>query len=427
MSLKILGLALAMVSPAALAQEGAGPCSRPAETGAVLSLTQAVQLAAGADLRPGVADAGVVAARTEQAIAALRPADTFSLEIEDFPGIGLASEIDNLQVTGQFSRVWERGGKRDARTALARRGVDVAETERQAAQTVILTEVETLYIEAALAERRAFLACERVETVMSLQSAVDRRVEAARDPLLAGARASTDLAVAVADARREGQDAQNLKAALGSYWNAAETPQLDPEFLDRRLTPRAYDFSAIKSPELDRLEAERLRASAQIELEKAQAVPDVTWSVGVRKFGIEDDVAVTGGASIPLGSAGRSEAGAARASAARKQIELQSEAVRQQLIRQALVYQRAALSAADAIKAIDSDLLPEATRALALAEDGYARGAFTYLDVFDAQRALTALREARLDHVRTYVLNDAALARLTGQNDLSGARQETEQ
>jgi hypothetical protein len=41
MSLKILGLAFAMVSPAALAQEGAGPCGRPAETGAILSLTQA--------------------------------------------------------------------------------------------------------------------------------------------------------------------------------------------------------------------------------------------------------------------------------------------------------------------------------------------------------------------------------------------------
>ncbi|MBA3070239.1 MAG: TolC family protein [Hyphomonas sp.] len=264
MSLKILGLALAMVSPAALAQEGVGLCDRPAEPGAVLSLTQAVELAAAADLRPGVADASIAAARTEQAIAALRPADTVSLEIEDFPGIGLASEIDNLQVTGQFSRVWERGGKRDARTALARRGVDVAETARLAAQTEILTEVETLYVEAALAERRALLACERVETVRSLQSAVDRRVEAARDPLLAGARASTDLAVAIADARREDQDAQNLKAALGSYWNAAETPQLNPEFLDRRLAPRAYDFSAIKSPELDRLEAERLRASAQI-------------------------------------------------------------------------------------------------------------------------------------------------------------------
>tara|TARA_R110002072_G_scaffold51513_2_gene138223 strand:+ start:641 stop:1924 length:1284 start_codon:yes stop_codon:yes gene_type:complete len=425
MSSKFLGLALAMTLSVAHAQAQSDLCGSAPDNGEVVSLSQATQRATMADLRPELATAEVRAARTERAIAALRPADTVSLEIEDFPGTGIASNIDSLQVTGSFSRVWERGGKREAREAVANTAVDVAQTSFAAVQYAIREEVETLYAEAALAERRVALACDRVALSSDLETAVKKRVEAARDPLLAGARASSDRLQAEADARRNSVQARNLRAALGAYWQAEGDFQLDPNFLNEPLEPREVDFSELYAPELDRLEAQRVRSSAQIELERSQAIPDVTWSVGVRKFGIEDDLAVVGGASIPLGSANRSKASVTRARADQRRIDIEREVLRQKLLRRAVGYQRSAASALDGIEEIDTILLPSATGAVDLARDGYVRGAFSYLDIVDAQRTVAILREDRLTHLRTYILNEAALARLTPPVDLPVTRTET--
>lgn len=412
MSLKFFGLALAMTIPVAYAQAQTDPCSAANAASETVSLANATQLAIAADLRPELATAEVRAARTERAIAALRPADTVSLEIEDFPGTGLASNIDSLQITGSFSRVWERGGKREAREAFANAAVDVAETRFAAAEFDIREEVENLYAEAALAERRVALACDRVTLSRDLEAAVQKRVDAGRDPLLAGARASSDRLQAEADARRYGVQASNLRAALGAYWLAESDFQIDPGFLRARLDPNQIDFSALHVPELDRLEAERLRSTAQIELERSQAIPDVTWSVGARKIGIGDDLAVIGGASIPLGAANRSQVAIARSRASQRRIEMERDALRQQLLRSAVGFRRSASGAHDRIEEIDTILLPAATGAVELARDGYARGAFSYLDIIDAQRTVAVLHEARLTHVRVYILNEAALARL---------------
>lgn len=410
---KRIGFAVAMALSGAAAQAQTDPCAGTQEQSEIIPLAQAVQLAVEADLRPELANAEVRAARTERAIAALRPADTVSLEIEDFPGTGLASEVDSLQVTASFSRVWERGGKREAREALARRGVEVAETRLAAAEFEIREEVETLYAEAALAEGRLALACDQIALSRELEAVIQRRVEAARDPLLAGARATSDRLRAEAEARRHAAQAANLRDALGAYWLAKDDFRIDPDFLEAKVTPRAFDIADISSPELDRLSKEQLQSAAQIELERAQAIPDITWNVGVRKFGLEEDAAVIAGASIPLGTGGRSEAAVARARADQLRIEVEREALRQELIRRATGYRRAALSALDQIEEIDTVLLPAANEAVALARDGYARGAFSYLDIISAQSAVDDLREERLTQLRTYVLNDAALARLS--------------
>jgi cobalt-zinc-cadmium efflux system outer membrane protein len=409
---KSFGLALAMALSVAHAQAQTDPCGAATARSEIVSLANATQLAIEADLRPELATAEVRAARTERAIAALRPADTVSLQIEDFPGTGLASNIDSLQVTGIFSRVWERGGKREAREAFANTAVDVAETRFAAAEFNIREEVESLYAEAAVAERRVTLACNRVTLSRELEAAVQKRVDAGRDPLLAGARASSDRLQAEVDARRYDAQAGTLRAALGAYWLAESDFQIDPGFLDAHRAPRSFDLASLESPELERLDAERLQSTARIEFERSQAIPDVTWSVGVRKFGIEDDLAVIGGASIPIGTAKRSQAAVARAHADQRRIDVQRDVLQQQLLRRAVGYQRSAISALDEIAAIDTLLLPAATGAVELAREGYARGAFSYLDIIDAQRTVAALREERLTHLRTYILNEAALARL---------------
>jgi len=408
MSSKSICPAIAMALSVANAQAQTDPFGAAQDQTGFISFARALQLAVEADLRPELATAEVRAARSERVISALRPADTLSVEIEDFPGTSLASNIDSLQITGSFSRVWERGGKREARKALARRGIDVAETGLAAAEFEIREEVEILYAEAALAEGRLALACDQIALSRDLEAVIQRRVDAARDPLLAGARTTSDRLTAEAEASRYAAEAQNLRAALGAYWLAKDDFRIDQDFLETRLKPCSFDIAALSSTELGRLAKQQLQAAAQIELERAQAVPDVTWNVGVRKFGLGEDAAVIAGASIPLGSGGRSEAAVARARADQLRLEVERDALRQELIRRTAGYQRTALSALEQIKEIDTVLLPAANEGVALARDGYARGAFSYLDIISAQSAADSLREERLTHLKTYILNEAA-------------------
>ena len=266
-------------------------------------------------------------------------------------------------------------------------------------------------------EERLQLACERLEIATTLEAAIKRRVDAARDPMLASARAASDRLQAEADARRYAIEARDLRAALASYWGSDAEIRLDPSVMELAPSARAIGPADISTPHLDSLDAEKARSVAKAEVEKASGVPDVTWSVGARKFGIEDDLAIIGGVSIPLGTGVRSEAGVAKARAEAFRFEAESEALRQELVRKAMAYQRASLSALDAIAEIDTILVPEAQRALDLATEGYNRGAFSYLDVFDAQRTLTALRDARLTYLRTHVLNNIELTHLIGEAD----------
>ena len=46
---------------------------------------------------------------------------------------------------------------------------------------------------------------------------------------------------------------------------------------------------------------------------------------------------------------------------------------------------------------IRNEIIPSARKAYSQADDGYGRGAFTFLDLLDAQRTLYEVQEARLD------------------------------
>lgn len=424
MKLKSVGLALAMTLSAAHAQAQSAPCESMASINETVSLERAISLAIAADLRPELAKAEVRTARTERAIAALRPADIVSVDVEDFPGIGIASNIDNLQVTGTFSRVWERGGKQEARLALADKSVGVAEAMFKAANYEILSEIEILYAEAALAQRRIEIACDRVAISQELEVSVQKRVDAARDPLLAGAKATSDRLQAEAEVRHYDAQAKNIRGALGAYWDQVDDFQIEPGFLNAQKPSLSETYTHVYSPDFARLDAERDQVLAKIEVERTKAIPDVTWNVGVRKFGYKEDLAILGGVSVPLGTKQRSGPAIEKARADQLRIEVERQTLRQKLLRKASEYRRNAETAAEEMTEIDSLLIPAANKAVDLAREGYERGAFSYFDIVDAQRSLANLREERLIHLRTYVLNTTALARLSPSTGLNDWREE---
>jgi cobalt-zinc-cadmium efflux system outer membrane protein len=63
-------------------------------------------------------------------------------------------------------------------------------------------------------------------------------------------------------------------------------------------------------------------------------------------------------------------------------------------------------------------VLPSAERAVAMVRDGFNRGggAFTYLEVAEAQRAVVEAKARRIDLLKSFHLDGARLDRLSGRH-----------
>ncbi|MBL8552227.1 MAG: TolC family protein [Hyphomonadaceae bacterium] len=405
-----LGLAAFAAAPAAFAQEQAQPAQ-------ALTLDDAIARAIDADPGLRAAQAGVDAALGTRRQARARPNPELDVEVENFNGPGDLRGFDGAESTFSLSQEIEIGGRRNARIRLAERELHGAELDRVLRGLDLVRDVQTAYFEALAAEELVLIERERLSTAQALNASVARRVAAARDPLMAGARAEAGVAEARIALTRAQSEAATARARLASFFGGDTGFALIPA--DFAL-PRAADHdhaAAIDGlPDITRLAAERDRANATAALERSMSYQNPNLSLGYRRFEDRDgDGALVAGFSIPLGIFDRNQGAVARARAEERRAELELEAGRRNIAREFAALQRAIETDAEAVRATEEDVIPQAERALSLAREGYDRGAFSYLDVLEAQRALSDARQRRIEALRSYHSNEAALDRLTAR------------
>lgn len=400
-----------------------------AQTTAPLTLEDAIARALEADPGLQAASAGVDAAHGGLRQARARPNPELSAEVENFNGERELRGFGGAETTFSLSQEIELGGRRSARVQLADRELHGAELERVARGLDRIRDVQIAYFNALAAEELVIIARERLETAQALSASVGRRVAAARDPLMAGARAEAGLAEARIALRRAQAEAATARATLASLLGGDTGFALIPaDFALARAVEHAHDDPSDSTPDLARLAAARDRANAAVRVERSLAWQNPTLSFGYRQFAADDNEgALVAGVSIPLGVFDRNQGSVSRARAEQRRAELDLEAGRRALMREHASLERAIATDAAAISATEDEVIPQAERALALAQDGYDRGAFSYLDVLEAQRSLSDARQSRVDALRTYHNNEAALDRLTARFAETLPRQEAHQ
>ncbi len=387
-----------------------------AQQAAALTLDDAIAAAIESDPGLQAANAGVDAAVGGLRQARVRPNPQLGVEVENFNGTGELRGFDGAETTFTLSQEVELGGRRRARIRVADLELHGAELDRVVRGLDLVRDVQVAYYDALAAQQLVEIERERVATAEALNASVARRVNAARDPLMAGARAEAALAEARIALARAEADALTARQQLASLTGLAEGFTLVPADL---ALPEAVSHDHDLSediPDVARALAERERAAAAVRLERSlgYASPDLT--IGYRRFEDQDgDGALVAGFSIPLGVFNQNRGAVDRAQAEARRAELELEARRRVIAREFAMLQRAIDTDAEGIRRIEQEMIPQAERALALARDGYDRGAFSYLDVLDAQRALTDARQRRIDALRSYHTNEATLDRLTAR------------
>ena len=360
---------------------------------------------AGLDARLRAVDAGVRQAD-------LKPNPTLGLTVENLPTLGGGDILGRTETTLSYEQRLERGGDRPARTTLARSEGLLVVAQARIAQLDRMEAVQRAWADAMAAQATLEIARERLSLAERFQTEVQRRVNAARDPLFAGARAEAELAQAQIDFDQAEIAVRVARIVLAKFWDGTADFNLGQSDFEDTSASRVA-AGEVASADLEAFRARQAIAEAQARLEEARAVPDPTVSVGVRHIW-DNEVALVFGGSIPLQRQDRNQGAIDRARAESLAAQADQNALRQEREREIARLQVQLLARANEARRIAEETLPQAERAVTLVRDGFARGGFTYNDVMSAHTALLQTKARRVAVLQTFHNDRARLDRLTG-------------
>ena len=339
--------------------------------------------------------------------AGLYPNPELAVDAEDFLGSGVAKGVSGIQVTAAVSQPVELGGKRRRRKSVAEQAEQIAAWQYEQARVALITDVKKAFYDVLAAQRRTADAEDMVRITEDVLGTFQSQMEAGKitaieinnaEVALARARIEASLAMRDLAARRRAlcvlwaDMSCNVFEASGSFEIGGIVPPSET------LTPFLED-----SPELAAARAAVEQRQAEIALERAHAVPDVTFSVGYRWLNDPGDSAVVAGAAVPLPFANRNQGEVRAAEISLKQAQMKLDATRIRLtgaLMERIETLAGAWSAADILQ---REVLPKAAETLDAIREGNRLGRFGYLDMLRAEETYFQVREETVAATRLYL------------------------
>jgi cobalt-zinc-cadmium efflux system outer membrane protein len=349
-----------------------------------------------------------------------RPVPTLGVSSEDLLGSGDYTGTQRAQTTVGLSLPLERGGKRAKRLTLAGHESKLAAAEFQVHRNEVLAATALAYTAALAAEQRLALAATTRDQAAELLAYLTARVQAGQASPRETARARIAGVACQTDFARAQTAVATTRASLASFWGGTciDFPALVGELrIPASLPDAALGLAQItQSPRIAVQQARIASQRAAVALAKSQTASDVTVSAGLRHYQEDGAGALLLGLSMPLPMrqynqgnlrAARSTLSGAQQTLVAVETELRADHAAAWL----------ELTTAHAtVLSLRRDVQPATEEALALVRRGYAQGELPLTEVFDAQRAHTALRRELLEAEWAYA---NALVRLEALTDPS--------
>lgn len=338
--------------------------------------------------------------------AGLSPNPDVGLELENFAGSGALSGADALETTLLLSQLIELGGKRDHRIQVADRAWTVSALDYEAERLEVVTETAARFVRVLELQQQVEFAERARALAEESRRVIDRRVQAGDVSPIDEIKARLESESARIAAARLARELDASRRELSAMWDEPE-PAFETVLgsLDEVMDVPSLDDLTDRveaHPEVQRWVAEAERRTSAVELERAQAAPDVNAGLGVRYINEVDDAALVGAVSVPLPLFDRNQGGilAARFRAAQAVDEVRASR-RELATRLVRAHSRLTVASCEA-QSIDSALLPAARDAYEATRRAYDEGKLPYLDVLDAQRTLFDTEAQRLEALAEY-------------------------
>jgi cobalt-zinc-cadmium efflux system outer membrane protein len=356
--------------------------------------------------------------------AGLKPNPTFTVSGENIPlappegGFSFKRTMDYF---AYFSHTIERGDKRALRRAAAERAVELANVEAEAVERQLVYEVKVAYQQAAIARERIELLRENINQLGQLVKLNEVRVQA-------GYSAEGDLIKARLEAQRLEYswrkamiEYDRAKIALQKAMGEA-TFENDFELAERldfkvvSLDAKSLQDAALRRANIKTIEARLEQARALLQVQRANAKPDVTASFGYKRNGVDN--ALYGALSIPLPLYSKNQGNIARAEAEVAMIEAELKYERAVVLAELTAARRTVEANERQIEALRAQFLRDADESQQVSLAAYREGATDLLHLIDAQRTRTQAQELYFQALADYQLAIHELERAAGIEQL---------
>mgnify|MGYP000305935360 CR=1 FL=1 len=342
------------------------------------------------------------------------PNPSFGVAIENFAGDGPYRGARGAETTVSLEQPLELGGKRQARIAAGRAGVEVSRARARQTQADFGLALAEAYGAAEAAEIRLQLAHDALSLAEDDARVATALVKAGKEADLRTLQART----AVEAARSEASEAEAARgAALARLAALVDWPvpltSVPISLLahaDRETIPAVDPMT---TPAVIVAQAEREAISRRVRVERSKAAPDVTVSFGVRQLRADDAHALVGGISVPFPVFDRNKGNIAAVSAELTAAEQRLTIARRDAqadIQSASARLQASFGRVKAAR----DGEGAAQEAYRLTRAGYEAGKLPLSEVLAARRALTDARVQALAARQDRLNAEAELARLAG-------------
>ena len=408
---RLAALAALAIAPCAFAQVSSPPVP--------LTLDEAVSRVARThpDLRLPVLQRAAAEARYEGA--GFKPPLVFGVDVENALGTGANRGFDASEVTVSLAGVLERGGKLDARRALAQANIDAIAPQREITRLDLMAEVARRYLAVTAARGQRRIAMDDIEQRRRAVAAARVRMLAGASPASTLMTAQAALAQAELDRDRAEQAERAARMALAALWNAREADFTEVSGEPLQL-PALEDFQQLATllsdtPELAVIAGEARVREAQLQLARSELRGNLSWQLGVRNSRASGDNGLVGGFSMPLGTARRAgpEIRAAETELAMSAVQRESRAL-QLYSTLAEAHGRYGIARLEVAR-MGSDVLPQLQRAEKAAETAWRAGAISYMEWGQLQAMRIEARQRQLDAALAAQTALIEIQRLTGQ------------
>lgn len=380
------------------------------------------ELLARLDQTPATTEAGALldAAEARARQSRVRPNPTLALDAENAFGSGPFSGYGNAETTLSITQDLELWGRRTARINAARADAGTASLRRDLAVVDAAGRLALVYADAEAAERRATLAEENLSLTLADARAALVLVEEGREPLLRGIQGESEAAAARAGLDEAIAERDAAFARLTAVAMLAEpVTTIDVSLLD--LAPATALSPTDQTPTVRVAEAERSAAESRIAVERTRSRPDVSASVGLRRYEAEDATALTFGLSLPLPLFDRNRGNIEAAQADFRAADARLMTARQEAQADRAAAQARLRASVSRVNAADAGVT-SAEEAYRLSRIGFEAGRISQLELRATRTALVNARTAAVDARLARVRAEIDLARQDGRAPFQGAQ-----
>ncbi|MBN49169.1 MAG: hypothetical protein CMN85_06460 [Spongiibacteraceae bacterium] len=366
------------------------------------------------------------AAEAQALQAGFRPNPRASVDVENIAGNGEFSGTDATETTLALSQVIEMGGKRPLRRNVGQWRRQTLERDYELARLDVLSTAASRYLEVAQTQRLLSFARQVVDFTSTAENVAQKRFNAGSASRAELSRARTDFMQAELAVSNLTVRLTNAKRRLASLWGEtwADFTSVEAELFALAPTP---EFASVQrqleqAPQLQRfMTLERLRR-AELDLAIARGRQDIEVGAGIRRVEGTGDTGLVFSFSMPLGVFDRNQGDITVARENLAKLDLQEKATRVKVFTELRNAFAQLEQARERVTQLREQILPEAQQALALVQEGYGDGRFSYLELVEARRQLLSFKTEAVAAATDFHQTLITLETLTGQ-PLTGARQ----